>query len=224
MSRECKRAAHIAAAGILSVGEQAVAFKLRGNLLIVFIFGFLQFPSVGHEGPFAVPVIHKIDFRARHRERNRFRRREKFAHFLPFFIAFSAPSAVAPVATTGIPAPQAPLSAPAVSTIRASGVLPPLARVVAIIRVELPGAKNGCARRRRRIRSIRRNWNGLRRRCRYRPRWSLRRRRLSAQEAKRRKPSQYGRFEKTDGLHIRSLISQDCPLMDSSQERKEFPP
>src|SRR6266699_2998882 len=156
IGRKLKRAAHLISARIFFVANQAVPVKLSSDLLMIFIFGFLQFPSVGHERPFTVAVIHQIDFRAGHRERDCFRWREKLPHFLPLFIAFAPTSAIAAVTTAGISGAR-PAANATIAAIRPSGLLPPLARVVALFRVELPGAKNRRARRgqRRRIRTIR---------------------------------------------------------------------
>src|SRR5260370_42271254 len=126
-----------------------MAFPFCGDLLIVRIFGFLQFAPVRYERTLPVPIIHQIHFRARHRERNRIRRCEEFLHFLPFFIAFSAAPAVASVRPAGIPATHAAASAaiaPATATIRTPGFLRLLVRVIALVAVELPGTQDDRAR------------------------------------------------------------------------------
>src|SRR5260370_2422375 len=174
--RELKGAAHLVAARILFLGDQTMAIPFCGDLLIVRIFGFLQFAPVGYERTLPVPIIRQIHFRARHRERNRIRWCEEFLHFLPFFIAFSAAPAVAPARPAGIPATHAAASAaiaPATAAIRTPGFLRLLVPVIALVAVELPSTQYdrarlllwslllgpGC-RRRRRTRTR------LRRRCR----------------------------------------------------------
>src|SRR5256885_1743427 len=79
--------------------------------------------------------------RAGHRERDRFRRLEQFGHLLPPFIPFSAAPAIASATSARISTTHA---APTTS----AGIWSPLARVVAIVGIELPGAQNRCARRR----------------------------------------------------------------------------
>ena len=83
--RQLKRPAHLVSAGIFFIADQARPIELRGNLLVIIIFGFLQFAHVSHERALAIPVIHEIDFRARHREHDRFCRRKKLTRFLPLF-------------------------------------------------------------------------------------------------------------------------------------------
>src|SRR5437667_5490412 len=109
--RQLKRPAHLISAGIFFIADQARPIELRGNLLVIIIFGFLQFPPVSHERALAVPVIYEIDFRARHRERDRFCRRKKLTRFLPLFIALTASPAVATATSAGVPTAHAAASA-----------------------------------------------------------------------------------------------------------------
>src|SRR5258708_28657657 len=134
--RQLKRSAHFVSRRFFLISGQGFAVKLGGNLLIISIFGFLQFPPVGHKRLLAVPVIHEIDFCARHRKCNRACRREEVAHFLPLFITFSATAApaVASMPAAWISTTHASTTA-TVTAFRILGVLSPLARVVAVIRI-----------------------------------------------------------------------------------------
>jgi hypothetical protein len=146
--RQFQCPAHFSSLRIFFVRDQPASIPMRGYFLPSSIIGFLEFPSIRVENNLMAMVVGKIDLGFLECDVQRISGTDQVLHPLAIFLILTAPvsSAAPPIgrpparAREGETDSHVPASTTRPSTVRVSGILHTLSRIITFVQIQLPKA------------------------------------------------------------------------------------